>query len=172
MSGLEEALKSFDGKATTILSEIRVAFDGRETFLSDLVLLSGHADARVSEGATWLMKDLLEDGICPTPSQTEDLIGRLAGISSWQAQLHICQSIRHIETPAHLAGVCADWLMPLLQSNRPFLRAWSMDALQHLALQNAELAKRADTALSDAEKDPAASVRARARNWRKQATHP
>ena len=67
----------------------------------------------------------------------------------------------------HFVTNCADWFETLLKNDRPFLRAWSMDALQKLAQQDAELAQRADTALAAAEHDPAASVRVRARRWRK-----
>lgn len=167
MGTLDEALKNYDGKTTTILSDIRAAFGSRQTFLSDLVLLVVHEDARISEGATWLIKALLDDGVRLTPRQTEDLIGHLDAISSWQAQLHICQSVRHLETSAHLTDACADWLTLFLRSDRAFLRAWSMDALQHLALRSAKLAGRAEATLDAAEQDPAASVRARARGWRK-----
>ena len=169
MNRLEGALKRYDGKTTATLSEIRAAFGGRQTFPSDLVRLAAHDDTRVSEGATWLIKDLLDGGARLTPSQTEDLLGRLDAVSSWQAQLHICQAAGRLETPAHLTDACADWLTSLLQSDRPFLRAWSMDALQHLASRSRKLAGRAEAALAAAEQDPAASVRARARNWRKRA---
>lgn len=172
MNTLEEALKSFDGKATTILTEIRATFGGEEALLSGLVPLVAHAETQVSDGATWLIKDLLDDGVRLTPSQIEDLIGQLDAATSWQAQLHLCQSIRHLEIPEHQTIPCADWLAPLLQSERPFLRAWSMDALQHLASRNSKLGGAAKIALAAAEQDPAASVRARARNWRKWAQRP
>jgi len=169
VNSLEEALRNFDGKATTILTEIRATFGNEGSLLSDLVPLIAHSETQVSVGATWLIKDLLDDNMRLTPSQIEDLVGHLHAATSWQAQLHLCQSIRHIEIPEHLTTPCADWLMPLLQSDRPFLRAWSMDALQHLASRNKKLRAAAGTALDAAEQDPAASVRARARNCRKQA---
>ncbi len=167
MTTLEDALKRYDGKATSILSEARATFGERRTFLSELVRLSGHDEPNVSDGATWLIKASLEDGVRLSPSQIEELIGRLDAISSWPAQLHICQSAEHLEVSAHQANACADWLTPLLISDRPFLRAWSMNALQHLAKQNPTLAERAMAALSAAENDSAASVRARARKWRR-----
>lgn len=168
MNTVEDSLRSFDGKATTILTEIRATFADDDTLLSELIPLMADAETQVSDGATWLIKDLLDDGVRLTPSQTEDVVSHLSAAASWQAQLHLCQSIQHLEIPKHLTTVFADWLMPLLQSDRPFLRAWSMDALQHIASQNTSLAGDAETALNAAEQDPAASVRARARNWRKQ----
>lgn len=167
MTTLEDALRRFDGKAVTILSEARAVFGDRRTFLTELVQLAGHEEPNVSDGATWLIKASLEDGIRLSSSQVEELFGRLDAVSSWPAQLHICQSIQHLEISVHQASAFADWLTPLLASDRPFLRAWSMDALQHLAKQNPTLAERAAAALNAAENDGAASVRARARNWRR-----
>ena len=166
MSRLEEALARYDGKATGVLAEIGATFGSQETFLSELVGLAAHEEAAISDGATWLIKAQLDDGARLTSSETEALLGHLDAIASWQAQLHICQSVRHLEIPGHLTNACADWLTALLVHSRPFLRAWSMDALQHLAQRDAELVPRAETALAAAEQDPAASVRARARQWK------
>ena len=171
MATLRDALRSFDGKAVSILSEIRAGFDGRETFVAELVSLAGDDEGAVSDGATWLIKNLLDEGASLTPSQTEDLIGRLDAITTWQAQLHICQMVPHLEMPEPLTDACADWLTGLLNSDRPFLRAWSMDALQQCAVRRATLAGRSEAALAAAEQDPAASVRARARSWRRHAKH-
>lgn len=165
MKRLRDALGNFDGKAVSMLSEIRAELGGRKTFVSELVALAADGEATVSDGATWLIKNLLDDGAQLTPSQTEELIDNLDAITTWQAQLHICQSVQNLDVPAQQTGAFADWLTPLLQSERPFLRAWSMDALQNLALQNPELVRHASAALEAARQDSAASVRARARRW-------
>ena len=165
MKRLRDALGNFDGKAVSMLSEIRAELGGRKTFVSELVALAADDEAAVSDGATWLIKNLLDDGAQLTPSQTEELIDNLDAITTWQAQLHICQSVQNLDVTARQSGAFADWLTPLLQSERPFLRAWSMDALQNLALQNPELVRRASASLEAARQDSAASVRARARRW-------
>ena len=167
MKTLEQALGRYDGNATELLTEIRAAFGARQTFLSELVSLASHEEAPISDGATWLIKALLDDGGRLTGSETEALLGGLDAITSWQAQLHVCQSVRHLTVPTHAASSSADWFEALLNSNRPFLRAWSMDALQELASHNATLGDRAATALEAAEQDSAASVRARARKWKR-----
>lgn len=167
MKALRNALENFDGKAVSMLSEIRAQFGGRKTFVAELAALAGDDDAAVSDGATWLIKNLLEEGVRLTKAQTATLLDRLDDITTWQAQLHVCQSVRHLDVPARQSDAFADWLTPLLRSDRPFLRAWSMDALQRLAAGNAELKARAAAALDAAEQDPKASVRARARRWRK-----
>ena len=165
MNRLRHALGNFDGKAVSMLAEIRAEFGGRKTFVSELVSLAADDEGAVSDGATWLIKNMLDEGNRLTSSQTEDLINCLDAIATWQAQLHVCQSVRHLDVPARQTEAFADWLDPLLQSDRPFLRAWSMDALQHLASRNPNLRRRADASLDAAQRDPAASVRARARRW-------
>ncbi|WP_421723142.1 hypothetical protein [Bauldia sp.] len=167
MSTIEEALARFDGKATTILSEIRAKFGGEPTFVSEVVRLASAKNPQISDGSTWLIKNCLEDGVRLTPSQTEDLVAHLDAVTSWQAQLHICQSLQYMEIPARLADLFAAWLTPLLRSDRPFLRAWSMDALQHLASRSPKLSRQAEDALETAGRDSSASVRARARRWRR-----
>ena len=163
---LEQALARFDGKTTAVLSEIRAAHRDRPAFLTALIRLAAHEDSPISDGATWLIKDLLDDGVRLTQAQTEDLVGQLPAVTSWSAQLHLCQCVRHLDPPAAQESVWADWLSGLLISERPFLRAWSMDGLQHLAARDSRLEARAAAALEAAENDPAASVRARARQWR------
>jgi len=166
MKTLEQALARYDGKATDALAEICAAFGDQRTFLSELASLAAHEEAAISDGATWLIKAQLEDGARLTSAETEALLGHLDAITSWQAQLHICQSVRHLDVPTPLVNSCADWFEALLKSDRPFLRAWSMDALQELAQRDTELAERAEAALAAVEQDPAASVRARARRWK------
>lgn len=167
MTKLEDALEDFDGKATSLLSEIKARFGDGPAFIDDLIRLAESASGHVSAGATWLIKNLLEDGGRLSEAQANALLGRLDGISDWQAQLHVCQSLQYLDVPAELAGACAAWLTPILRSDRPFLRGWSMDALQHLASRAPELEDSAAAALRAAETDPAASVRARARGWRR-----
>lgn len=166
MKRLRDALANFDGKAVSMLSEIRAELGGRKTFVAELVSLAGDDEGAIADGATWLIKNLLDEGARLTPSQTADLINRLDAITTWQAQLHICQSAGQLDVQVQQTGAFANWLTPLLRSDRPFLRAWSMDALQHLAARNAKLKRRAAAALDAAEQDSKASVRARARHWR------
>ncbi len=89
-------------------------------------------------------------------------------MSTWPAQLHVCQLVGLIAVPASSAPALASWLSSLLAHERPFIRAWSMSALSSLAMQHAEYAAQAEAAVETAKADPSASVRARARNVEKQ----
>ncbi len=163
MSQLYSDLSAFDGRAITILGEIRKKHEGSPSFIADLVVLAASDEPNISEGATWLLKAMLEDGHSLKPAQTRKLIDNFQHISRWQAQLHVCQLLERVDVPSESASAVADWLSPLLRHDRPFLRAWSMNALQHLAAQHYNYSARAKAALIEAETDKSASVRARVR---------
>ncbi|MGF1476148.1 MAG: hypothetical protein ACFB6S_11350 [Geminicoccaceae bacterium] len=166
MASLHEILNRFDGKTTAGLVEAKQIFSKSETFLAELVDFAADDQDHIAIGATWRIKASLDDGGRLPAWLIEKLIRRLDAVTSWQAQLHICQSARHLAMPDDVAHRFATWLRALLTSDRPFLRSWSMDALQHLASRHSRLRPVAAAALSAAAGDPAASVRARVRRWR------
>lgn len=172
MSDLLQALRAFDGKETSGLSEIRGRLGGSSGFLGDLSAHVGAPEASVSDGATWLIKDCAENGLVPGPLETAAIMERLDAVASWQAALHLCQTAEHFKFSPAEARQFADWASRFLDHKRPFLRAWSMSALQQVAKQAPELAPRAEAALAVAEHDPSASVRARARKVRAAARDP
>ena len=90
----------------------------------------------------------------------------LKTVTAWEAQLHLCQIARHLTVSAKDAGRFATWLEGLLAHKRPFLRAWSLDALCRMALQHERYRTRALQALDAASRDSAASVAARVRRLR------
>ncbi|KWV91951.1 chorismate lyase [Erythrobacter sp. YT30] len=126
--------------------------------------LAADAEDNISSAATWLLKSWLEKGGAITTKQTAELCAELPGVTSWQAQLHLCQSIRFLDVTKDAAAAVHRWLVPLLAHDRPFVRAWSLDALASLARQHSHLHAAFAKALEHAEQDEAASVRARARN--------
>lgn len=165
MSPLISALQAFDGKAVSVLSEARVRFGAQPDFQNTLVHLAVSDAPRMSEGATWLIKDILSTGGCLSAGEVNVLFGSISKVTAWQAQLHICQSFEYLEVPTAHDGAVLAWLQPLLCAKRPFLRAWSMNALQHLSQRSVRFEGPAQTALHQAADDDAASVRARARKW-------
>jgi len=161
---LREKLSAYDGKATTFLGEAEKALSETNGYLDALIALSAEPEGHFSNAATWLIKSALEKGAALTEVQIETLIEALLRVTDWAAQLHICQSLRFLTVPEHAAESVADWLTGLLASKRPFLRAWSLDALGALAEVHKEYAQSFNAALHRAQCDEAASVRARARN--------
>lgn len=157
---LRQELTEYDGRSPSILSEILVRRHGQPGFLSGLIELASDEEPSVSEGATWIIKALVEDGHTLTPQDIERLIEGLDNITAWQAQLHVCQIVCRISVPKEAALTLGRWLTALLEAPRPFLRAWAVDALCRLQptfLDRTALLRRMQT-------DEAASVRARVRN--------
>ena len=163
-------LLAFDGKNVTVLSEIAARYDGNLGYLDHLLATADDAEGHISDGATWLIKAYLDAGGELSKPQCEILISKLGKLETWASQLHVCQLVKHLRPNGQQAETIVRWLTPILSHDRPFLRAWSLDALCHMSAQHSAYADRAMDALNAAMEDPAASVRARARNLRK--SHP
>lgn len=165
---LRDHISAFDGRATTILGEAEARYRDRPDYLESLVALAGDETHAVSSGATWLIKAHLEAGGTLGRSETTGLLSSLAPITAWDVQLHLCQIAQYLTFSAKDANRFATWLESLLTHKRPFLRAWSVDALCRIALQHGRYREKAEDALEAASKDKAASVAARMRRLRKE----
>lgn len=166
ISDLRRDLLAFDGRNLTVLGEIAAHHEGDIGYLDGLVALADATDGRVFDGATWLLKAYLEAGGELTKLQCRMLISKLETVENWTTQLHLCQVVRYLSPNRQEAQEIVRWLLPLLSHDRPFLRAWSLDALYHVSARYSAYANRAEEALNSATRDPAASVRARAKNLR------
>ncbi|MEO0440968.1 MAG: hypothetical protein AAF067_08845 [Pseudomonadota bacterium] len=160
---LLDLLRTYDGRAISILGEIEAEFGAGDDYLDKLITFAAHEQVEVSDGATWLIKSALENGARFSAGQTAALCQTVSDTTTWQAQLHVCQSVQYLDLSQTDAAVMAEWLKPLLTHDRPFLRAWSLDALCRIGVVHEEYAEAAREALATADEDNAASVRARAR---------
>ncbi len=162
-AALLNRLQAFDGRAVSILGEVEAEYRNEAAYLDAVIALTAHDQAEVSSGATWLIKAALERGEALSAAQSEALWDEIPAIQHWQAQLHICQSAAYLTFSADGAATTDRWLTPLLHHDRPFLRAWSVDALCRIAVQHPEYGHAAREAARAAANDSAASVRARVR---------
>ncbi len=160
---LRNALLEFDGRATTILGEAQARFRDAPGYVDALIALMPSDEGHVSAGATWLLKSAFEAKLELCAEQMQAYCEMVPEVTQWAAQLHTCQSIQYLTVPAAARPSILAWLQPLLQSERPFLRAWSLDALAHIAAGNADDADMLRSRLAAGLADDAASVRARAR---------
>ncbi len=163
---LRAAIDGYDGRSQSILSEAAARFGTAADYLDALVALAADQDGRVSDGATWMLKAALEDRRKLAAGQVMALVDRLDGLATWQARLHVCQIIGYLDIPIECAARLRDWLAPVLAHDRPFLRAWALDAL--CRLPDAENHGQREALLDRMAEDPAASVRARVRRLRKE----
>jgi len=167
MSTIEDHLEAFDGVAISVLSEARAAFRDTDGYLEDLFRLCGDPRANICVGATWMLKAEADAGGRFATELTDRLVQVLDLIPSWQAKLHICQAIDAFDLTEDQARTVFTWSASLADHEKPFLRAWSLHAAVRLGLKFEELRPASEAALESAHQDPAASVRARARNLRK-----
>ncbi|AFY72146.1 hypothetical protein Pse7367_3930 (plasmid) [Thalassoporum mexicanum PCC 7367] len=161
---LKAELSQYDGRSKPFLMAIVNQFATEPGYLDRLISLLEQAEHNLNDAATWLIKHHLENGNNISETQIKRLLQQLEHLTSWSAQLHLCQSLRHLPISLAQTESLHQWLTPLLSHKRPFLRTWSLDALCYLAEINPDLEPQANQALAKAIDDPAASVRARARN--------
>lgn len=147
-----------------MLSELAAQHKSDPSFLNCLIALTADDEENISDGATYILKLHIDDGGALSAQQTKALVKNCGKITSWAAQLHICQVIARLKLSQSQTAALALWLEPLLSHQRPFLRAWSLDSLCALTQTNSAFKQQALDALTAAENDKAASVRARARN--------
>lgn len=165
-SDLLSRLETYDGRAVSILSEAQMANRNAPGFPGELVRLCREPHGHIADGASWILKAELETGTRLSDRDTRDLLAGLGAAPSWQTQLHLCQSVEHLDLSPAQARCVFDWARGLQRHQRPFLRAWGLNACVMMGLRFAELHEAALTALCDGETDTAASVKARARALR------
>ncbi len=156
-------LSEYDGKTVAILKTLEARFSSDANYINDLIDLLADVEPAMSDGSTWLLKSWLENGGELSKSQTKRLTDLISTLQSWVAQLHICQSIGCLRLDEAQARKLVVWLTPLLSHRRPFLRAWSLDALCAVGEAHSHYWDKARSALQAAQNDEAASVRARVR---------
>lgn len=164
---LREELKAFDGQSLTVLGEIEARHDTEIGYRNALTALASDKEPTIASGATWLIKHYLENDGLLTRFQIDQLLSATPAMTDWKAQLHLCQTIHHLDLSEDEAIILIPWLDILMSHQRPFLRAWALDALCHLTRHHTGFAHIAIVALEAAENDHAPSVRARVRNIKK-----
>ena len=157
---LRTALEGFDGNAVSYLSELQHSLKDTPGFLDDAIALLADEAPLIQRGTSWLIR-------YAEPALSEPDIANvshhLSGITDWQAALHLLQ-LAALSDTLPPPDSWATFARTYLGHKRPFLRAWSIAALCKVATTTPELRAEAESARQSALNDPAASVRARARN--------
>lgn len=165
---LRVLLGDFDGRHTAVLESLATELGSapggvpREVW-AEACILATDQEGRIAAGATWLLRRWLEEGRPPDPNALAAISRRLDEVSDPWARLHLVQALPSIRLPREFVEPWADLCRTGLGADAPFLRAWSLNALVHLASVDPVLASEARGALEAALADPKASVRARAR---------
>ena len=167
VSSLRRELAGFDGRHTEVLESVRDARQPTKRLLRECMSLGSADEPGLAAGATWLFRAWVEGGAAVDAAMIQDLAQSLPTVSDDWARLHLCQTVRALTIPESAADAFAEFLEECRHERRPFLRAWAVDGLYRLAQQHADYGEAAEDALTAAEQDSAASVRARVRQIRK-----
>ena len=143
---MDDIFAAWDGKHTDQLRDLATQLT-KDDHPSLLRACHSQHD-QTARAASWVLKALYEAGNdIPFPADV------LSHNPHWETALHLLQSVQHVavEFPPQIVA-------PYLKHKRPMVRAWALDAYVRLGAEDAA------QVLQNAHDDPAASVRARARN--------
>ena len=93
-----------------MLSDASEDLKGRDGYHDALMKLAVQSDRKRSIGATWLLKHELEAGWIASEMQISTIIAGLRQVKFWEAQLHVCQSVRFLKVPESDVQALLSWL--------------------------------------------------------------
>jgi HEAT repeat protein len=171
---LSEELRKFDGKHIEPLEAIGAQLLQSEGSVDEVLALANSDEARMQTAATWILKWLQERHATLSKSQTQEVLRLLRGMSNWEAKLHLLQMLGGLQIPSRSGNSLHRFLKEHACDENKFVRAWSYNGLFVLGQQHARFRTEVGELLSQAQQDPAASVRARVRRICKTASwlHP
>lgn len=164
LEAIDQAIAAFDGKHVAPLEDFATTLERSDAALDALIGKCGSGDEAAQTAASWIVKRLLERGARPTLDVLDRFVTAMAGVDGWEARLHLAQSIQWLDPSEAQALNAAAILVRWFESDSKFLRAWACDGLWRLGARHSCLRDEARRIASLAAADPAASVRARARN--------
>ncbi|MDW3204120.1 MAG: hypothetical protein R8L07_01150 [Alphaproteobacteria bacterium] len=160
MTGLSDALRSWDGKSTVALRAQYARHGDTPDFVDRL--LSAPAGSR--RAATWLIKMHVEKGHrlnAPTVARLIELAGDET--AHWETVLHCLQALALQSIPESKTEELASTLKQLTGHKRPFVRAWAYGGALSLSRQVPHLVDWADSLCRAALQSEPPSIRARLR---------
>ncbi len=132
------------------------------------VLMSLLSDPERQQAASWLLKQALEAGQVVAQTNLSPFYRSLPELQNWETQLHLLQCLPYLTINRWDVKQLEPFLRRCLQSENKFVRAWSYNGLNELAMQHARFQPEVDSLLAAALEEEASSVKARIRNILKQ----
>jgi len=159
---LESEIANWDGHCATDIEEIFDRYLSGADFINHLITLLD--DELLQNGASWLLKHYFETSGVIDKNQAELILSKLYQLNTWQAQLHILQSLAYIPIAVDKKEHVEYFLRNSLSSKNRYVRAWAYDGFYLLSTQFSEYAVEVEQFFEMAMKDEAPSVKARIRN--------
>ncbi len=158
---LIDFLSAWDGVSHLYLKKIYSSISSDKQFTASLIRAIERKE--LESGVSWLLKHHLSSGHRLTPAQEEKLVGMLPHLSDTDCKLHVLQCMQYLSISKQHCDTYAGFVSECLAADNKFVRAWAYSGLYELAVRHPAYRKEAKASLALATKDPAASVRARAR---------
>jgi len=161
---LRSILENFDGKEIASLQVLKSGWTLDSRTLEALLTIMENEDDRQQIGASWIVLNYPELHSYFGEPERARLMEILASQVHWQVTLHILQFLPFLNLSCAEYREAHPILIELADHQRPFVRAWSYNALYLAADKNEELRPSVSPLLRAALNDEKASVRARIRN--------
>ncbi|MCO7225957.1 hypothetical protein [Pleionea sp. CnH1-48] len=165
MSGLKTLLQQWDNKDLDVLSGIYAEYHSSSRFVSSL--LNYLSEGSLQTAASWLLLHHLAQGANLSKKQSLKLFEQMSHLAHWQSCLHVLQSIQYLSIPSDGESLLYSFARAQLDSPNKFVRAWSYDALIRLADIESDYREEVASFVAMANRDEAASVKARIRQLTK-----
>lgn len=162
MVNFRHEIEAWDGKTVAALEAI-FAREGNDPGFVD-ALVDYAQQPILQKGATWLIKKRAESGARFTPQQIDAIYALLSGLETWEAKLHILQSMPALPIDANQKDAVEMFLRECLRGKNKFVRAWAYSGFYELAQQYPAYREEASVLFDRALHEEAASVKARVRN--------
>lgn len=164
---LAEAIAAWDGKSKAMIAEVHDQLAEADRDYLPL-LIDFVAEDELSDGATWLLKHALENGV--KAKDLPDIASALVAATQsarWPTQLHMLQILPMLDVSGDLRPAAQGLVFGALPAKRAMLRAWAYAGADQLAVHHADLRMRVMQILDRArEQETAASVLARLKHCR------
>lgn len=159
---LEQEIAAWDGKSSDYIREIYESNHRQPDFVDNIIKLT--IDATYQKGSTWLLKVWLESGNKLEKRQIRKIYDLLNKLEHWEAKLHVLQRISFMPIEQKMGNKVNAFLRKTRTDQNKFIRAWSYNGYYELAKQHPEYLNETKQLFEMAERDEAASVKARIRN--------
>ena len=162
---LQDDIQAWDKKSKQDILYVYERHSDNPDFIGFLLDLSKHDDC--SEGATWLIKHALENGLEFDDQHINVFCGMIEIELSWQSKLHILQILPFIIVPAEYKHQMMAFIRQSSEDENKFVRAWAYNGLYELASTYPEYRDGLSVVFDAADETEPPAVKARIRNVKK-----
>lgn len=163
---LSLAIAAFDGADFSAVDAALASGLPSAEQLAGLVVLVEVGDASAQLAAAYALATAVAHGAPLLPAERRRLLARLSAPEP-AVRAELCRSVRHLRVPPDVAEATFTALCGLTEDADRRVRRAALDALDGLATRFAALRARLEPILAQRLEDPAPSVRAQAKRFRR-----